>query len=190
MNVKEFLKNNEIFTDVILADYVFFDHTEKERKMLDHEIGKLYGRCGLSEETPEDVHASVDYTLYKYEDKYKSIHKALTDTIDPTIIEIIEANTTSASNTTGESGGNSDTTNSERTYDDISMVEIAKDHSESKNNNKLNSSGTSQANSTRKRGLSYEDAQSLIRLHLQSLYDIIIEDVAKDLIIPVYIFEE
>ena len=70
------------------------------------------------------------------------------------------------------------------------MVEIAKDHSESKNNNKLNSSGTSQANSTRKRGLSYEDAQSLIRLHLQSLYDIVIEDVSKDLIIPVYIFEE
>ena len=96
MNVKEYLKTEEIFTEAVMADFTFFDHTEIERAMLDHELGKIYGRCGLSEETPQDVHDSVKYTLYKYEDKYNKIHTALTQTIDPTLLETLneQANST------------------------------------------------------------------------------------------------
>ena len=189
MNVREFLKTNEIFTDAVLADFTFFDHTEIEKNMLNHELKNLYGRCGLSEETPEDVHESVHFTLYKYEDKYNNLHKALTQAIDPTVLEIIEAHTTSSQTSNNKSKGKGDTSYKERTFDDLTLSETNTDHNESENESNGTGSGTSEANSTRKRGMTYEDAEALIRLHMNSLYDMILEDVAKDLIIPVYIFE-
>ena len=190
MNVKEYLKTEKIFTEEVMADFTFFDHTQIERAMLDHEIDKIYGRCGLSEETPQDVHDSVKYTLYKYEDKYNNIHKALTQTIDPTLLETLNETANSTASGQSHSNGNSTSTHSERTYDDMSLPEVSRDKDESNGDANTSSTGLTTTESTRKRGMTYEDAEALIRLHMNSLYDIIIEDVANDLIIPVYIFEE
>ena len=190
MNVKEYLKTAEIFTEEVMADFTFFDHTAIEREMLDHEIGKIYGRCGLSEETPQDVHNSVKYTLYKYEDKYNNLHTALTQTIDPTLLETLNEQANSTGSGESHSNGDNTSTHSERTYDDISLVDVSKDKDISKGDARTSSTGLTTTESTRKRGMTYEDAEALIRLHMNSLYDIIIEDVANDLIIPVYIFED
>lgn len=190
MNVKEYLKTEKIFTEEVMADFTFFDHTVIEREMLDHEIGKIYGRCGLSEETPQDVHNSVKYTLYKYEDKYNKIHTALTQTIDPTLLETLNEQTNSTGSGEAHSTGNNTSKHSERTYDDMSFSEVSGDNDTSKGDTNSSSTGLTTTESTRKRGMTYEDAEALIRLHMNSLYDIIIEDVANDLIVPVYIFED
>ena len=190
MNVKEYLKTAEIFTEAVMADFTFFDHTVIEREMLDHEMGKIYGRCGLIEETPQDVHDSVKYTLYKYEDKYNKIHTALTQTIDPTLLETLNEQANSTASGQAHSEGKNTIKHKERTYDDISLSEVSEDGDDHNGDTNSSSTGLTTTESTRKRGMTYEDAEALIRLHMNSLYDIIIEDVANDLIIPVYIFEE
>ena len=190
MNVKEYLKTAEIFTDEVMADFTFFDHTEIERAMLDHEIGKIYGRCGLSEETPQDVHNSVKYTLYKYEDKYNNLHTALTQTIDPTLLETLNEQANSTASGQAHSEGKNNIKHKERTYDDMSLSEVSEDGDDHSGDTNSSSTGLTTTESTRKRGMTYEDAEALIRLHMTSLYDIIIEDVANDLIVPVYIFED
>ena len=189
MNVLEYLKTDEIFTDNVISLFDFFTKTETEREMLNHEFGKIFGHCSMSDELPIEVHNSVLFTLTKYADKYNKIHTALTQQLDPTLIEKTVGKSKDDTTATNKSESKNDTSNSERTYDDLEMTEISKDHGESGASSTTIGQNRNENETTRTRALTYEDSHKLIELHMTSLYDIILKDVGNDLVIPVYIFD-
>ena len=186
MTVDEFLKENEIFTQTVIGHYNFFTKLKNERDMLNHEMSRRFGTCELIDETADDVHNSVDFAILQYSDFFTKMNEMLTKDLDPTLIEkVIGVSDTTAGGTTKNEGDNT-STNSERTYDDEEMTDTDKNVSVSNNTATSQSTGHSNAETTRTKGFTAGDANDIITLHLRNLYDEILTKVSNDIVIPIY----